>query len=214
MGVNEGEKASSKCCLESKWSPCLRLWLVVVWACGETVLMPQVLCQAVEEGGYITQAITDLPAWTHHWQARRLLESSHFPLGHIAVHIKVKSKEEIKEGLPALLITRNNIFYCFSLKIICTLKTSFLFVFLIVWQFLAKYTIVGMFLSFRLSDTQKDTWCQLPVWQHSSRTFRSTCQSDLAGHQKMFCQRMRRGKEQHPPALDRTEKQEGFFFLS
>lgn len=91
--------------------------------------MPQVLCQAVEEGGYITQAITDLPARTHHWQARRLLESSHFPLGHIAVHIKVKSKEEIKEGLPALLITRNNILDCFSLKIICTLKTSLFFVF-------------------------------------------------------------------------------------
>lgn len=74
-----------------------------------------------------------------------------------------------------------------------------------------KYTIVGMFLSFWLSNTQKDTWCQLPVWQHSSQTSRSTCQSDLAGHQKMFYQRMRRGKERHPPAPDRTEKQEGFF---
>lgn len=60
---------------------------------------------------------------------------------------------------------------------------------------------------------KKDTWRQLQVWQHSSQTSRSTWQSDLAGHQKMFCQRMRRGKEQHPPAPDRTEKQEGFFFF-
>lgn len=61
--------------------------------------MPQVLCQAVEEGGNIAQPITDLPARTQHGPAGRLLESPHFPLSHITVHKKVKSKEDIKENV-------------------------------------------------------------------------------------------------------------------
>lgn len=83
----------------SKWSLCLLLWLVAVRSCGNTVLMPQVLCQAVEEGGNIAQPITDLPTRTQHGQAGRLLESPHFPLSHITVHKKVKSKEDIKENV-------------------------------------------------------------------------------------------------------------------
>lgn len=97
-------------CTESKQSSRLLLWLVAVWPCGETVLVPQVLGQAVEESSYVTQTVADLPAWTHHGQARRLLEAPHFPLRHVAVHVKVKSKHDIKESLPVSLISRSKIF--------------------------------------------------------------------------------------------------------
>lgn len=105
-----GEKATSKCCLESERSSCLLLRLLAVWHRGETVVMPQVLRQAVEERSDVGQAIADLPTWAHHWQARRLLESSHFLLSHITVHIKVKSKNEVKESL--VLIAASNERFC------------------------------------------------------------------------------------------------------
>lgn len=82
---------------ESKRSPRLLLWWVAAWTRGETVLVPQVLGQAVEESSYVTQTVSDLHTWAHHRQARRLLEASHFPLGHVTVHIEVKSRNDIKE---------------------------------------------------------------------------------------------------------------------
>lgn len=54
---------------------------------------------------------------------------------------------------------------------------------------------------------KKDTWCQPPVWQHSLQMSPSTWQSDLTSHQMMSCQWKRRGKEQRPPAPDRTERE-------
>lgn len=54
---------------------------------------------------------------------------------------------------------------------------------------------------------KKDTWCQPPVWQHSSQMSPSTWQSDSTSHQMMSCQWRRRGKEQRPPAPDRTERE-------
>lgn len=59
--------------------------------------MPQVPCQAVEQGGYVTQPVADLPTHTQHRQAPRLLEVPHISLCHIAVHEKVKSEADVKD---------------------------------------------------------------------------------------------------------------------
>lgn len=135
--------ATSKSCVELKRSPRLLLWLVVVWPCGETVLVPQVLGQTVEKSSNVTQTVSDLPTWTHHRQASRLLEASHFPLSHITVHVKVKSQHEIKESLPVLLINRNKMF---------GLSRKFVWL-MIPWQLSGgKYTSVWV--SFCLSNRQ------------------------------------------------------------
>lgn len=59
--------------------------------------MPQVLCQAVEEGGYVTQPVTDLTPQTQHRQAPGLLKVPHVSLCHVTVHEKVKSEAGVKE---------------------------------------------------------------------------------------------------------------------
>lgn len=64
--------------------------------------MPQVLCQAVEEGGYVTQPVADLPTHSQHRQAPRLLEVPHVPLRHITVHEKVKSGADIEDKCRSL----------------------------------------------------------------------------------------------------------------
>lgn len=58
--------------------------------------MPQVLCQAVEEGGYVSQPVTDLTPQTQHRQAPRLLKVSHVSLRQVTVHEKVKSESGVK----------------------------------------------------------------------------------------------------------------------
>lgn len=58
--------------------------------------MPQVLCQAVEEGGYISQPINVLTPHTQHRQALGLLKGPHVPLGHVTVHEKVKPETDVK----------------------------------------------------------------------------------------------------------------------
>lgn len=58
--------------------------------------MPQVLRQAVQEGGYVSQPVANLAPQAQHRQAPGPLEAPHGSLGHITVHEKVKSEARVQ----------------------------------------------------------------------------------------------------------------------
>lgn len=68
-------------------------------SCFNTVLMPQILSEAVENQGYVTQPVADFSPRTENRYPPGLLEFSEVSLCYITVHEEVKPEVSVKEEI-------------------------------------------------------------------------------------------------------------------
>lgn len=59
-------------------------------ACGDTVLVPEMFGQSVEERCHLSKPAINVSPDTEDWQSPCVLEAGYLPLRHISVHEQIK----------------------------------------------------------------------------------------------------------------------------